>query len=338
MSDLTSVQLTSVAQRLKDRGTDVDGDITARLLAGGRSNLTYMLTDGVSKWVLRRPPMAGGTPSAHDVAREVTVTRALSTTDVPVAAPLLLVDDDETINSPYTVAEFVEGTTLRHRDDVAGLDPALLGSSITSLLDALARLHRVDHVAAGLEQFGRPGAYGARQLRRWSGQWEIVGSDRTGRADQLLARLRDRVPEQRHTSIVHGDYRIDNTLVDLADAGRVVAIVDWELATIGDPVADVATMSAYRHPALDLVLGFPCAWTSPALPDPAGLAAGYEKAGGVPLDNWAFHLALAYYKLAVISAGIDHRYRAGGTVGDGFDTAADAVGQYMDAGLAALEG
>lgn len=288
--------------------------------------------------MLRRPPTAGGTPSAHDVAREMTVTRALSTTDVPVATPLLLVHDDETIKAPYAVVEFVDGTTLRDRGDVSALDPALLESSIAHLLDALARLHRVDHIAVGLEQFGRPSAYAARQVRRWSGQWEIVGSEATGRAEELVERLRDRIPAQPHTSIVHGDYRIDNALVDLTAGGRVVAIVDWELATIGDPVADVATMCAYRHPALNLVLGFPCAWTSPALPAPDELAASYEEAGGVHLDNWEFHLALAYYKLAVISAGIDHRYRAGGTTGDGFDTAADAVGQFLDAGLAVLEG
>jgi aminoglycoside phosphotransferase (APT) family kinase protein len=135
---------------------------------------------------------------------------------------------------------------------------------------------------------------------------------------------------------VHGDYRCDNALVDLDEGGRVEAIVDWELSTIGDPVADVALMCAYRHPALDLALGFPSAWTSPQLPSAADIAESYVVAGGVPLDHWEFHLALAFYKLAVISAGIDHRYRAGGTVGDGFATAHVAVTEFLDAGLRAL--
>ena len=147
------------------------------------------------------------------------------------------------------------------------------------------------------------------------------------------------IPEQRSSGIVHGDYRIDNTILRLDEGPvSVAAVVDWELSTLGDPVADVALMCVYRHPGLDLVLGAPSAWTSDRLPDPAGLAAAYEAAGGVPLVDWDFHLALGYYKLAVIAAGIDHRYRAGATHGSGFDTAGDAVGPLLEAGHALVGG
>jgi len=194
----------------------------------------------------------------------------------------------------------------------------------------------VDHVAAGLERFGRPDKYAERQLRRWSGQWDLVATDHAellSQAEELRGRLEKSVPEQHVTGIVHGDYRIDNTILDLDEhPPRVAAIVDWELSTIGDPVADVAMMCAYRHPALDLILGSPSAWTSDRLPDPSDLASSYEAVGGVPLREWDFHLALAYFKIAVIAAGIDHRYRAGATSGPGFDTAGDAVGPLLAAG------
>ena len=149
---------------------------------------------------------------------------------------------------------------------------------------------------------------------------------------ELSAQLRDSVPEQRSTGIVHGDYRIDNTLLDLYSppSARIAAVVDWELSTLGDPVADVAMMCAYRDPTFDLIIGEEGAWTSSRLPGPVELAGSYEAAGGVRLTAWNFHLALAYFKIGVIAAGIDHRVRAGATAGRGFDTAGDAVAPYLE--------
>jgi aminoglycoside phosphotransferase (APT) family kinase protein len=143
---------------------------------------------------------------------------------------------------------------------------------------------------------------------------------------------------QRNSSILHGDYRIDNTILDLA-IGRppsIAAVVDWELSTIGDPIADVAMMCAYRHPVFDLIVGVPSAWTSPLLPGVADLATLYESAGGVTLADWDFHLALAYFKIAVIAAGIEHRRQSGAGLGLGFDTAGQSVPTYLDLGLKAL--
>lgn len=343
--ELTTGELEAIAAVMADAGTAPEGPLTADLIAGGRSNLTFRLTDGASSWVMRTPPRAGRTPSAHDVAREFRVVKALGSTDVPVAPAIVSYEDEDLIGGPFAICGFVPGRTVQTARQLADLSDAHVRSAVTSLSETLAALHSVDHVAVGLERFGRPDAYAARQLKRWSGQWEIVGEhfpDPTkSLATALANRLGDHLPEQHATGIVHGDYRIDNTLLridsdPLGDTAAVTAVVDWELSTIGDPVADVAMMAVYRDPAFDLVIGTDTAWTSDRLPDAEGLAASYERAGGVELRDFDQHLALGYLKLAVIAAGIDHRFRSGATHGEGFDTAGDAVAPLLESGLARL--
>jgi aminoglycoside phosphotransferase (APT) family kinase protein len=340
MTALSSEELTSLATFLRGQGVDVAAPLRASLIAGGRSNVTIRLEDGVSRWVLRMPPRAGRTPSAHDVAREFRVTRALGAAGVPVPPAVALCEDESVLGAPFAVAGFIEGRTVQSRAEFDALDDTMASLVCSRLLEVLAALHRVDHVAVGLERFGRPDAYAARQMKRWSGQWELVGdydADTRAAAGELAIRLSSSIPDQPSTGIVHGDYRIDNTLLRLGESPVVAAVVDWELSTIGDPVADVAMMCAYRHPAFDLIVGKPSAWTSSRLPSPDGLAAAYEAAGGVPLIHWTFHLALAYYKVAVIAAGIDHRYRAGVGAGPGFAEAGRAVPEFLAAGLSVLQ-
>ncbi|MBA2953826.1 phosphotransferase [Nocardioides sp. MAH-18] len=337
--DLSSEDLRVVAAAIGGAGRQVTGELEATLITSGRSNLTYAITDGASRWILRTPPRVGRTPSAHDVARELRVTAALAATDVPVAAPVVLVEDETAIGIPFTVVDFVDGTAVQTQAQLDGFDDRELGDVVTSLVSTLATLHRVSPVAVGLEGFGRPDGYAERQLRRWSRQWETVGAGELGPlAAEVASRLEAAVPEQRATSVVHGDYRIDNTILARDGAGdwRVAAVVDWELSTLGDPVADVAMMCAYRHPTFDLIVGGPSAWTSDRLPSAASLAGAYEGAGGVPLADWDFHLALAYYKVAVIAAGIDHRARAGAASGAGFSTAGQTVEPYLCLALATV--
>ncbi|HEU5037965.1 MAG TPA: phosphotransferase family protein [Nocardioides sp.] len=346
MAELTATELDAVAGVLAGAGVDLAGPLESRLIAGGRSNLTFKITDGAGRWVLRTAPRAGRTPSAHDVAREYRVTSALRDTGVPVPPAVVLHEDEDVLGAPFAVAEFVDGACVQSRADLDALSDTTVAACVDQLVGTLAALHAVDPVAIGLEGHGRPDGYAERQVRRWSGQWEIVGTGPLAPLDGLATEtgrlLAAAVPAQRSSGIVHGDYRIDNTILrlddDREDHVEVAAVVDWELSTLGDPVADVALMCVYRHPALDLVLGSPSAWTSDRLPDAAGLAAVYEKAGGVPLADWDFHLALGYFKLAVIAAGIDHRYRAGATHGSGFDTAGDAVGPLLEAGHALVRG
>ncbi|THV12224.1 phosphotransferase family protein [Nocardioides caeni] len=329
---------------MTEAGTEPAAPLTSTLIAGGKSNLTLRLSDGVEQWVMRTPPRAGRTPSAHDVVREYRVVSALGATDVPVAPAVVAYEEEDLIGGAFAICGFVDGRTLQTQAQLDLLSDDQVDAAITSLSETLATLHAVDHVAVGLERFGRPDGYAARQHKRWSSQWELVGQhfpdDVKGLAAELADVLGTALPAQHATGIVHGDYRIDNTLLRVTPEGSgsvdVAAVVDWELSTIGDPVADVAMMAVYRDPAFDLIIGSPCAWTSDRLPDVAGLASSYEKAGGVPLRDFEQHLALAYFKLAVIAAGIDHRYRAGATHGDGFDTAGEAVAPLLAAGLAQL--
>lgn len=311
------------------------------VITAGRSNVTLKLTDRDRAWVLRMPPRHGRTPSAHDVAREFRVTSALVGTGVPVPPPILLCEDELVLGALFTIAEFVPGSCLQRRSDLEALEDDVLEAMVEALTSTLAALHRVDHVAVGLERFGRPDGYAERQLRRWSGQWELVrpgDADLDRAAATLAIRLNEALPRQRATGIVHGDFRVDNTLLRLEVLPEVAAVVDWELSTIGDPVADVAMMCGYRHPALDQVLATDAAWASDRLPDVALLAVAYEKAGGVELVDFERHLALAYYKTAVIAAGIDHRNRRAGDAADPGVTAGEAVAPLLHAGLAALRG
>ena len=331
--DGSGLDLRAIGAYFAERGLAVEGPLSARLIVGGRSNLTFVVSDARTRWVVRRPPTGGMTPSAHDVAREFRVTRALEQTDVPVARTIALCEDPTVIGANFTVVEFVQGTSIRSQAQLQDLSEGALDACVAGLVSAFAALHRVDYEDIGLGRFGRPSGYAARQLRRWAGQWDIVSTGTSDLADRLGLRLAESIPEQRHSSIVHGDFRIDNTLLADDDPGVVKAIVDWELSTIGDPVADVAMMCAYRHPGLNLVLGTSAAWTSGRLPSPDDLAAQYEATAEIRLDNWDFYMGLAYYKLAVIAEGINHRYRAGATTGEGFDTAGDSVTSYLEAGL-----
>ena len=333
-ADANPLDLQALGAFLAECGVAIDGPLSVRLIDGGRSNLTFAVSDGRTRWVVRRPPTGGVTPSAHDVAREFRVTRALERTAVPVARTIALCEDPAVIGATFTVVEFVQGTSIRSQAQLQELSAPAVAACVTGLVTAFAALHRVDYEGIGLGRFGRPHGYAARQLRRWAGQWDIVSTGGSDLADRLSRRLADSIPEQRYSSIVHGDFRIDNTLLAEDDPGVVRAIVDWELSTIGDPVADVAMMCAYRHPGLNLVLGTSAAWTSARLPSPDDLAAQYEATAEIRLDNWDFYMGLAYYKLAVIAEGINHRYRAGATVGGGFDTAGDSVTSYLEAGLA----
>lgn len=336
-ADLDQGQLARIRQFLADQGEAVQGALAATRIAGGRSNLTYRLDDEASSWVLRRPPTGGLTPSAHDVGREYRVNRALQGSDVPVARTVALASAPDILGAPFSVVAFVDGLTIRSAADLAHRSASDVDVCVTGLVDTLAALHRVDVAAVGLEGFGRTDAYGSRQLRRWSSQWAHMGAE-SADADRLVRLLGDRVPEQSSCSIVHGDFRVDNAIVSRDRISDVVAVVDWELSTLGDPVADVAMMCAYRHPALDAVLGEPAAWTSARIPSESELAARYEARSGRRLVEWEFYLALAYYKLAVIAEGIDYRYRRGGTSGPGFATAGDAVPTFLLAGLEVVRG
>ncbi len=333
MAELTPGELDGLAALLARAGEPVTGALTASMLTGGRSNLTYRIDDGVSSWALRRPPEGGVVGSAHDVVREYRVVCALGGTGVPVARAVACDEQGVALGVPCAVVDYVDGRTVRSVDDLAGWSDADVARCADALVDALVALHQVGLADVGLSDFGRPGGYAARQLRRWDTQWQRMGAT-DPRAQRLHALLAERVPDQERTTVVHGDYRVDNVLLDRADPGRVLAVLDWELSTTGDPVADVATMCAYRHPAFSTVLGVEAAWTSHRFPSRDALRERYELRSARSLPGFEFFVALAYYKLAVIAEGIAYRHRLGVTAGgEGYDDVASAVPELLEAGL-----
>ncbi|MBC7299857.1 MAG: phosphotransferase family protein [Nocardia sp.] len=332
------MDISALEQFLRAQGVPVHGELRVELISGGRSNLTFAVADDVSRWVVRRPPVAGLTPSAHDMAREYTVTSALRKSAVPVAETIAFDATGSVLGAPMTVVEFVDGTVIRDQRDLAALTDDQVNSSARQLVRVLADLHAVDPASVGLEEFGRPHGFVARQVALWSSQWERVKTRELPDVATLHAALSEAVPRESAASIVHGDFRIDNTILDSDDPKTVRAVVDWELSTLGDPLTDVALMCVYRAPIFDKILGTDAAWTSPRLPAPDALAQIYATASGRDLDNWGFYLALANFKLGVIGEGITHRARQGSDTGSAADRAAEATPEFMAAGLRALKG
>lgn len=323
-------------QFLVDNGVAVAGDLTIDLISGGKSNLTYTVTDGERRWVARRPPTGGLTPSAHDMGREWAVTKALGDTDVPVAPTVAFDVEGDVLGAPCTVVEFVAGQVIRTADDLDKYTDEQVAANLDGLVSTLAALHAVDYEQVGLAEFGRPAGFAARQVKLWARQWGHVKSRELSDVDLLVERLSERIPDEARHTIIHGDYRVDNTIVADGDPGSIAAVVDWEMSTLGDPLTDVALMCVYREPVLDTVLGIKAAWTSPRYPSADEIAHRYAATTGVDLGDWGFYLGLANLKLGVIAEGISHRARAGASSGDGAEKANESTAEFMAAGLRAL--
>ncbi|MEV8362024.1 phosphotransferase family protein [Streptomyces niveus] len=313
------------------------GPLRFGLLHGGRSNLTYAVTDGTHRWVLRRPPLGVLTPTAHDMDREYRVVAALGGTGVPVARAVLSCTNPEVTGAPFCVVEFVAGPVLRDGDEAGSLDPADARRAADALIDALVTLHAVDATDAGLGDFGRPDGYLERQLRRWRGQWDRVATRALPDLDALHDRLTRVRPPSGAPAIVHGDYRLDNTILVPGDYGRIAAIVDWEMATLGDPLADLGMLLMYWDPACAPVLGARHVPTAnPGFPTGDELAARYAARSGRDIQFLPYYQAFACFKLAVIAEGIHARYLAGQTVGTGFEHVGSAVPALLRSGLELL--
>ncbi|MBJ7350871.1 MAG: phosphotransferase family protein [Rhodococcus sp.] len=336
MSDLPGMNRVALERFLRAEGIDVDGELTVEMISGGRSNLTYKVYDDTSTWVVRRPPTSGLTPSAHDMAREWAVTDALASTAVPVAETVAFDREGAVLGAPMTVVRFVPGRVVRTREDLRDLTDEQVADNAAELVRVLAELHAVDPAAVGLEKFGRPDGFVARQVATWARQWQTVKTRELPDVDRLHRALEAAVPTGSAASIVHGDFRVDNTILDAEDVSSVAAVVDWEMSTLGDPLTDVALMCVYRQPVFDAVLGADAAWTSDRYPSAADLVQQYAVRSGRQVDNWGFYVALANFKLGVIGEGITHRALSGSDTGAGARNAAEATGEFIAAGLRAL--
>ncbi|MCO8274290.1 phosphotransferase family protein [Actinoplanes sp. TRM 88003] len=332
-----SLDVGGVGAFLAERGIPVSGPLSSTLVSGGRSNLTYAVTDGTHRWIVRRPPVSGLTPSAHDVAREWRVTQALQYSAVPVPPAVALCEDPGVIGAPFAVSAFISGLVVRTRAQLDAYTSRELEACVTELVRVLADLHSVDVDEVGLGGLGRPDGFLERQVRLWWRQWTEVKSRDLPDATALHNRLVEAVPvRSAHIGVVHGDFRIDNTMLDSADISKVLAVVDWELATVGDVLTDIALMCVYRQPQLDPILGLDAAWASDRLPSADAIAEAYARRRGISLDHWPFYLALANFKLAVIAQGISYRARQGAAADPTSAQAEEAVQPLLAAGLRAL--
>ena len=285
------------------------------LIAGGHSNLTFKVTDANSRcYVLRRPPLHQVLATAHDMGREHKIIAALADTVVPVPRTFGLCDDETVNERPFYVMEFVDGQVVRNRKHAVALAPQQRRAASRSIAETLAHIHSVEVDEVGLGDLGRKQDYIARQLRRWLRQFEESKTQDRPQIQEVHDHLAARIPDQGETGIVHGDYRLDNCI--LGGKGQVVAVLDWELCTLGDRNADVAQLLVYWAEPGDLEV---------ALDDPPTAESGfasraemldlYVEASGRDIDSFDFYMAFGYWKLACILEGVYSRY-VGGAMGD----------------------
>ena len=303
-------------------------------ISGGRSNLTYSVTDSAgTRWALRRPPLGKRLGSAHDMSREHRVISALQDTPVPVP-PIAGICDDETVNgAPFYVMEFVDGPILRTSAEVGAFPEEGQRQAIGErVADTLVEIHAVDPDAVGLGELGKKEDYVARQLHRWHGQWEKSKTRELPIVDEVHERLVARIPDQGPATIVHGDYRLDNMI--LSASGEVAAVVDWELCTLGDPLADVGMLMVYwSDPGDEFTPLFEPATVAPGFPKREELRDRYAERSGRDLSELDFYVALGYWKLSVILEGVFSRYAAGqyGKQDEGFEQFAKVVERLAQA-------
>ena len=336
-----------------------------QLIAGGRSNLTYRLTvsgpgaapgteagpgaapgteaapgsaaDGTRLLVLRRPPLGHVLPTAHDMSREYRVLSALAGTPVPVAPLVASCTGDEVIGAPFYVMEYVPGVVLRTRADTKALTEARAAELSRRLAEMLAAIHDVDVNQVGLGDLGRGAGYLRRQLDRWQRQWDLSATREMPGYTRLVERLTAVLPAEGQTTLVHGDYRLDNALVTLNPRPRITAVVDWEMATLGDPLADLGLTLVYWTEAGEEGWLGPAGETtgtrgvtadataSPGFWTRAEFAAEYARLTGRDVSRVGYYVAFGYFKLAVVLEGIHARYQQGKTVGEGFEQEGFAV-------------
>ncbi|MGW5734227.1 MULTISPECIES: phosphotransferase family protein [Streptomyces] len=321
----------------RERPGLVGGPLTARLIEGGRSNLTYAVADGTTRWVVRRPPLGHVLATAHDMKREHRVISALHHgTDVPVPTPVLLCEDDSVIGAPFYVMDFVEGTPYRTADELAPLGAERTRAAVIGLVDTLVDLHSVDPEAVGLGDFGRPDGFLDRQLRRWGKQLDASRNRDLAGIDELHAALGRQLPVSPAPTVVHGDYRLDNVLIGGDD--QIKAILDWEMSTLGDPLTDLGLLVMYST-KLELP-DSPISTTAGAAGHPRAteLIERYAVRSGRDVSAVSWYTAFAWFKLAVILEGIHYRYTLGQTVGAGFDRIGELVPVFIEHGLTTLQG
>lgn len=328
----------SLATYLEANVADFRGPLTATKFKGGQSNPTYRIDAASGTYVLRRKPPGQLLPSAHAVDREFRVLQALHGTAVPVAQPLHLCSDASIIGSMFYLMSFVDGRILWD-PSLPDMDPAGRGDIYTGIIDAMAALHTIDPEAVGLGDYGKPGNYFERQIRRWTEQYRASETRPLLAMDALIDALPARCPaDDGVVALAHGDFRIDNLMFH-PQSPRVIAIVDWELSTLGHPLADLGyfcmALRLPRNPALPGLAGLDRA--ALGIPDEAALLARYSQLTGRPIPaDWPFVLAFSFFRLAAIAQGVAKRAEQGNASSEQAMQAGRMTGMLATMGLDAL--
>jgi aminoglycoside phosphotransferase (APT) family kinase protein len=312
------------------------------LITGGRSNLTFLVTgaDG-RRMVLRRPPLGHVLATAHDMAREHRILAAVGRTDVPVPRVLGLCEDDSVIGAPFYVMDHVAGVVLDAPERAEALTPDQRRAAADHLVDVLAALHAADVDEIGLGDLARRDGYVERQIKRWTTQWERSKTRDLSSIDRVAAHLAANMPVQRGVSIAHGDFRFGNCITDVTTA-RVVAVLDWELCTLGDPLADLGYLGVYwAGPDGRSRQNDPTSLTG--FPPYRHVVERYATATGRDVSNIDYYVAFSSFRLAVISEGVHARFLHGamgqqGDVAPLLEQFKGATEELADRALAALEG
>jgi aminoglycoside phosphotransferase (APT) family kinase protein len=309
---IVGVDVPSVSTWLESHVPGAIAPFRFTFIAGGHSNLTYRVDSADSAaFVLRRPPLGHLLASAHDMGREHRIISALAPTAVPVAPAVGFCEDPTVNDAPFYVMRFVDGLVIRDRGTAeASLSLKARASASQSIVDTMAAIHAVDLSAVGLDTLGKHEGYIARQLKRWYSQWNAQKTSDLPAVDRVHDLLSASIPEQGAATIVHGDYRLDNTMVN--GDGDVIAVLDWEICTLGDPLADLGLLSVYWTGPDDTTSAWDASATSaPGFWNRADLAARYAEVSGRDLTHLDFYIAFACWKLACILEGVYARYLAG---------------------------
>jgi aminoglycoside phosphotransferase (APT) family kinase protein len=312
-------------------------EVTATRVGAGHSNETFIITrkstgGPTEEWILRRPPRGPLLPTAHDVGREYRLISGLINTNLPVPHPVLFCADESIIGAPFYLMEKIPGIVMRSSVPEAFANPAGRAELAEELIQILVRLHAVDWKKAGLETLGKPEGYLERQLKRWTGQLDKSRHRPLPDLDTVSEWLRQNLPASPPATIVHGDFRIDNVMYASEPPARILAVVDWEMATLGDPLADLGyLLSNWRQkgdppPLFERDLGD--ITEEPGFPSRAEVAARYAELSGRPVENLKFYEVLAVWKLAILLEGNYVRYLAG--------TTDDSFYALLDKGVPAL--
>lgn len=329
------LDLDSLAAYLRTRGLAEGDTIEAGLISGGRSNLTYELQVDGHRWVLRRPPLGGTLATAHDMSREHRVMAALADCAVPVPEMVTLCEDASVLGAPFFVMHHAPGVPLRELAQLRKLTDGQRRDLYDELVVVLATLHCLDPREIGLADFGQPKGFVERQVRRWTAQLSAT-LEPTQAMRRLAGGLAATLPPDTGTgSVLHGDYRLDNCL---AVEGRITSVLDWELSTLGDPLSDLATFAVYHDGLADL--------PNPVVQAPGRLPGGppigelverYSALTGTDIRHFEWYEALAWFKLAVILAGVHDRASKGQAAGQEFAGVEGLIDPCVERGLDALD-